>query len=311
MESSVRENVFHIVGVSMIIIFLLSLILNVFVLFIFSSIHKTKGNNITLSIINISIANILQACVYPLNTVTALSKDHYIGKKGCILEGFVVAWFAITAIALLACLGYERLQIAKVVEPTEPELTLCNTRRIASCWVYGFLWALAPLLGWSKYVPEGIGMNCSVDWQLRNSSGLSYTASIFICAFIFPVSVICYTYSSIWWIVKGRIKVPTTVTTGENGGYCINPASTRKQLNLAKTVFLMSVSFCTAWLPYAIVSLVAVIDPTLLSPIQATIPSIMAKTSTIYLPLIYGVRHSAFRKQCMKLFTRGKVTQAN
>ena len=304
MESKVSENVFHIIGVYMIIIFLLSQTLNIFVVFIFSRILKKKSNSVTLTIINISAANIFQACVYPLNVISAFKKDHYLGDEACTIEGFVVTWFSITAITLLTCLGYERLRIVKVVQPTELKLTKYELRRIGACWFHGLFWAAAPLLGWSAYASEGIAMNCSIDWRLRTFTGLSYTTSIAIAAFFVPIFVISFAYGNIWKITKKRSVLAAKELNGENGSYCIRTTNVKKQTDLAITGFVMSISFCSAWLPYAVVSVMAAICPYSVSPMQATIPSIIAKSSTVYLPFIYGMRHTAFRIECIKLFRR-------
>ena len=305
MPSTISDNMFYMTGVAIVTIFGFSLALNIFVIFIFLRILRRKRNNVTFTIINISAANIFQAGVYPLTAITAFRKEYPMKFKECEVEGFIITWFSITAIALLTCMGYERLRIVKRKLPTDSKLTAHDIFRVGGCWIYGLFWAAAPLLGWSRYSPKGIGMVCTVDWHDRSISGLSYTASLFIAAFFAPVLVTCFSYISIWRIVKKQSMTQAKEDIKENGHNSISQSNAGKSFDMALTGFLMTISFLSAWVPFTIVSLIAVINPGLaFTPALETVPYIIAKSSTVYIPLVYGVKHTAFRIECFKLLKR-------
>lgn len=53
-------------------------------------------------------------------------------------------------------------------------------------------------------------------------------------------------------------------------------------------VLVMVVAFLICWLPYTVFALTVVIDPALnISPLAATIPTYLSKTSPVYNPIIY------------------------
>ena len=73
---------------------------------------------------------------------------------------------------------------------------------------------------------------------------------------------------------------------------------------IAKTGFIMAIGFCSAWMPYAVVSMIAVRSPSSVSPLAATVPAIIAKSSTSYFPIIYGLTHSAFKRELIRMVRR-------
>lgn len=53
-------------------------------------------------------------------------------------------------------------------------------------------------------------------------------------------------------------------------------------------VVVMVLAFLMTWLPYAAMALAVVMDSTLhINPIVATVPVYLAKSSTVYNPIIY------------------------
>ena len=55
------------------------------------------------------------------------------------------------------------------------------------------IWPIVPLFGWSSYKPEGVLINCSVDWVSRTVNVVSYNITIFLAGYIIPLIVLIYT----------------------------------------------------------------------------------------------------------------------
>ena len=65
-------------------------------------------------------------------------------------------------------------------------------------------------------------------------------------------------------------------------------ASARAEVSVARMVVLMVVCFLTGWLPYAGLAMVVVFRPDVhISPLVATLPVYLAKSSTLFNPLVY------------------------
>lgn len=62
----------------------------------------------------------------------------------------------------------------------------------------------------------------------------------------------------------------------------------RMEVHVARMVVVMVLAFLLTWLPYAAVALSAVVDSSLhIHPLVATVPVVLAKSSTVYNPIIY------------------------
>ena len=72
-------------------------------------------------------------------------------------------------------------------------------------WLFCLFWAVAPLLGWSSYGPEGVQTSCSLGWEERSWSNYSYLILYTLLCFILPVIIIIYCYSKVLAYMK---KVP-------------------------------------------------------------------------------------------------------
>ena len=66
----------------------------------------------------------------------------------------------------------------------------------------GLFWALAPIFGWSEYSLEGALISCSVEWNKKTTSVMSYNMSILLFVFFIPISILIYTNFMIIRIVK-------------------------------------------------------------------------------------------------------------
>ncbi len=66
----------------------------------------------------------------------------------------------------------------------------------------GIFWAIVPLFGWSEYSLEGAMISCSVEWNKRTASIMSYNISIALFVFILPLVIIIIINGKIVYIVR-------------------------------------------------------------------------------------------------------------
>lgn len=65
-------------------------------------------------------------------------------------------------------------------------------------------------------------------------------------------------------------------------------STNRVEVQVARMVVVMVLTFLMTWLPYAALALTVVVDSTVhVDPVIATIPVYLAKSSTVYNPIIY------------------------
>jgi hypothetical protein len=74
-------------------------------------------------------------------------------------------------------------------------------RSIFISLLMGIFWSSMPFLGWSEYNLEGLMISCSVEWNKKTVSVISYNISIMIFVYIIPLFTFIYTNSRIIYFV--------------------------------------------------------------------------------------------------------------
>ena len=294
------DHVYYIFGIYLVVAFILGLTLNTFVTSIFCRLFKKKPNTVNLILINIGVANTLQTCPPLLwATINSFMREYVLGHTICLVDSVWVTGCAILVINLLAYLGYERYLMVKEMRTTETQVYTKSILLIGGCWIYSLMWGIMPIFGWSRYGIEGIGISCSVKWDLRTLAGISYTACLFLASYVVPIAVICITYYKTWKLIKhseSRIKPDQEISKSNK------VQQTHKKV--AVMGFLMAGAFFLTWTPYAIVSFMSYVNPAIVTPLRASIPAIFAKTSTIYYPLICASKHNGFKAEYRRALER-------
>ncbi|KAL4217149.1 hypothetical protein ACF0H5_023603 [Mactra antiquata] len=175
-------------------------------------------------------------------------------------------------------------------------------------FLYGSFWATGPLLGWSNYKEEDIGIACCVTWEVNNSSALSYTISLCTIGWLLPLTLIAYGYISIALSIRKeqakRQYMHSVSSLNKNK---------RRERKVAITVLIMIGAFVISWMPYSVVSLWSAFGDFHNIPLGVQVaPAIFAKCSIIWNPMIYVARHKHFRRgvkhsvPCLYMLSRSK-----
>ena len=82
-----------------------------------------------------------------------------------------------------------------------------------------------------------------------------------------------------------------------------NNSVLKREKKLIKTTILIVTSFCIAWGPYAVIVLLAQFGTnikTYITPLSTSLPSLFAKTSSVFNPIIYTLTN----RDCKKYFKK-------
>nr|XP_006637846.1 PREDICTED: pinopsin-like isoform X1 [Lepisosteus oculatus] len=252
--------------------------------------YKVLRSPINLLLMNISVSDMLVCAVgTPFSFAASTQGRWLIGKSGCVWYGFVNSCLGMVSLISLAVLSYERY--STMMGSTEADAT--NYRKIGVgimlSWGYSLLWTLPPLFGWSSYGPEGPGTTCSVNWKAKDVNNISYIVCLFVFCLVLPFFVIIYSYGKLLLTVK-QVSVISTVV-----------GRSREQ-RILFMVLAMVICFLLCWLPYGIVALLATFGKSgLVTPEASIIPSLLAKSSTVFNPIIYIFLNKQFYR-CFRAF---------
>ncbi|XP_035862929.1 opsin 4xa isoform X4 [Sander lucioperca] len=167
---------------------------------------------------------------------------------------------------------------------------------IALVWLYSLAWSLAPLLGWSSYIPEGLMTSCTWDYMTSTPANKSYT--LMLCCFVFfiPLGIISYCYLCMFLAIRHASRDVEKLGNQVRKSTLIQQQSIKTEWKLAKIAFVVIIVYVLSWSPYACVTLIAWAGyGSILNPYSRAVPAVIAKASAIYNPIIYAIIHSKYR----------------
>ncbi|XP_067670756.1 rhodopsin, GQ-coupled-like [Haliotis asinina] len=264
---------------------------------------RTSSN---LFITNLAVADLLMSSVdFPLFVASSYSSRWIFGSTVCLMYGATTGVAGLVTINTLAAISLDRF--TAVVTRLNPRHGLSKTKTIICIvliWAYSGAWACAPLFGWSKYMLERIGTTCTFDYLTQTWKNRSFVLSILVGNFVLPLSIIIYSYTRI-------LTAMASIRRGLQSHSAEISIGTRRQRYFFKAevkttiiVIVIILFFCLSWMPYVIVALIGLFgDQSVITPLTAVIPSIVAKTSTVSNPILYSISHPKVRKRIKRLFS--------
>ncbi|KAL7832887.1 hypothetical protein SRHO_G00299050 [Serrasalmus rhombeus] len=211
-----------------------------------TGLHKKLRQPLNFFLVNLAVAGMIMVCFGFIITLTSAFNGYFVfGPTGYAIEGFI------------ATLGGQVSSWASVVLATERCIVVCKPMgsfKFSSTHALGgigFTWlmvascAVPPLVGWSRFIPEGMQCLCGPDYYTLNPAynHESFVIYMFSCHFIVPVTVIFFTY--------GRLVCTVKLAAASQQ----ESASTQKaEKEVTRMVILMVLGFLVAWTPYASVA---------------------------------------------------------
>nr|BAG80976.1 opsin [Triops granarius] len=217
----------------------------------------------------------------------------------CELYAATGAVFGLCSICTLACIAFDRYNLI-VKGMSGPKMTSKRaTILIAFCWAYAIGWSLPPFFGWGRYIPEGILDSCSFDYLTRDSSTKSFGLCLFFFDYVTPLSIIVFAYFHIVRAIFEHEKILREQAKKMNVTSLRSNADQNAQsaeIRIAK-VALINISLWVAmWTPYATIVLQGLLgNQENITPLVSILPALIAKSASIYNPVIYAISHPRYR----------------
>ncbi|KAL3062860.1 hypothetical protein OYC64_002622 [Pagothenia borchgrevinki] len=293
----VPDHAHYIVAIFVFVIGILGVTGNALVMFAFYS-NKKLRNLPNYFIMNQAISDFLMAFTQsPFFFINCLYKEWVFGEMGCKMYAFCGALFGISSMINLLAISIDRyLVITKPLQAINLSSKRRTTVAILMVWLYSLAWSLAPLVGWSSYIPEGLMTSCTWDYVTYTMANRSYT--MMLCCFVFfiPLGIILYCYIFMFLAVRQTGREVERLGTQVRKSTLIKQRSIRSEWKLAKIAFVVIVVYVLSWSPYACVTMISWAGHAkILSPYSKAVPAIIAKASTIYNPFIYAIIHNKYR----------------
>ncbi|XP_071349974.1 parapinopsin-like [Trachinotus anak] len=274
-----------------------AIVLNATVIIV-SLMHKQLRQPLNYALVNMAVADLGTAMTGGVLSVINNAQGYFsMGRTGCVMEGFSVSLFGITSLCTVALIAVERMFV--VCKPLG-QITFQKKHAvggIAVSWLWSLTWNIPPLFGWGRYELEGVGTSCAPDWQNRDPHNVSYILAYFAVCFAVPFAIILASYTKLMWTLRQVSKMA-----------CVEGGAVAKgEMKVASMVILMVLTFLISWLPYATLAMLVVYKPNMeIHPLVGTVPVYLAKSSTVYNPIIYIYLNKQFRKYAVPFLLCGR-----
>uniref|UniRef100_A0A8C2B8B8 Opsin 4xb n=1 Tax=Cyprinus carpio TaxID=7962 RepID=A0A8C2B8B8_CYPCA len=277
----IPDHVHYIIAFLILIIGTLGVTGNALVMFAFY-INKKLRSLPNYFIVNLAVSDFLMAITQsPMFFINCLFKEWMFGELGCKIYAFCGALFGITSMINLLVISVDRyLVITKPLQTIQWNSKRRTSQAILCIWIYSLAWSLAPLIGWSSYIPEGLMTSCTWDYVSPSPTNKSYT--MMLCCFVFfiPLAIIVYCYLFMFLSVRKASRDLERLSTQKSS--FVKQQSMRSEWKLAKIAAVVIVVYVLSWAPYACVTLIAWAGhASLLTPYSKTLPAVIAKSSRV------------------------------
>uniref|UniRef100_A0A493TIH8 G-protein coupled receptors family 1 profile domain-containing protein n=1 Tax=Anas platyrhynchos platyrhynchos TaxID=8840 RepID=A0A493TIH8_ANAPP len=292
----IPDHVLYTVGTCVLVIGSIGIIGNLLVLYAFYSNKKLRTPQ-NYFIMNLAVSDFLMsASQAPMCFVNSLHRGWILGDIGCDLYAFCGALFGITSMMTLLAISVDRyLVITKPLRSIQWTSKKRTMQIIAAVWLYSLGWSVAPLFGWSSYVPEGLMISCTWDYVTYSPANRSYTMILCCCVFFIPLIIIFHCYLFMFLAIRSTGRDVQKLGSCSRKSYLSQ--SMKNEWKLAKIAFVVIIVYVLSWSPYACVTLIAWAGRgNTLTPYSKSVPAVIAKASAIYNPIIYAIIHPRYRK---------------
>ncbi|TRY66876.1 hypothetical protein DNTS_033040 [Danionella cerebrum] len=244
-------------------------------------------------VVNLAVSDLgMTLSLFPLAIPSALAHRWLFGELACLCYAVCGVLFGLCSLTNLTALS--SVCCLKVCFPNHGNKFSSSHARVmlAGVWFYASVFALGPLGNWGSFGPEPYGTACCINWYTpaHDALAMSYIISLFVFCYLVPCTIILLSYTFILLTVRGSHQAVQQHVSPQT-----------KVVDAHALIVKLSVAVCigflTAWSPYAIIAMWAAFsDSEEVPPTAFALAAILAKSSTIYNPMVYLLFKPNFRK---------------
>jgi len=245
-------------------------------------------------IVSMAVADMLESInmIFMLITI-AFYGEWIFGDTMCQLHGFVAMFFLCTSTCSLAVISINRYFIVVRSNQYQQVFTKAKTILIIiSIWVFSFLEALPPLVGWSKFEFQSNKAACMFYF----STSKSY--SIFLIMINVPGLMMVMMFCS--YKIYGEVRHHQAQVHAHAADRHINV----EEIRITKTLIIIIMACVVCFIPPAISNFIEAAQPKSKIPFWLDIvPTVLLFTNHANNPIIYGLFNRHYRHAFKELFT--------
>lgn len=192
---------YAVIGAVISMLGIMSLTGNFIVIYIFTT-TKSLRTPSNLFVVNLAMSDFLMMfTMFPPVVINGFYRTWILGPLWCEIYGLSGSLFGCVSIWSMTMIARDRYNVI-VKGITKKRLTNSGAvLRLLFIWSTCGIWAILPLFGWNRYVPEGNMTACGTDYLTKDWYSRSYIIVYSIWAYLIPLITIIYSY---YFILKVR-----------------------------------------------------------------------------------------------------------
>ncbi|XP_055839713.1 opsin Rh1-like isoform X1 [Episyrphus balteatus] len=278
---------------------------NGMVVYIFSTTKalRTPANLLVLNLAFSDFSMMATAC--PMITINLFHETWVLGPLVCDIYGMLGSIFGCASIWTMCMIAVDRFEVIVKGVAGRPMTVKLAVVKIIGIWVFSAFWTVAPMLGWSRYVPEGNLTSCGVDYLTQDWNPKSYLIAYTIACYILPFFLICYSYWFIMAAVSAHEKAMREQAKKMNVKSLRSSEDANKSTEgkLAKIALISISLWFLSWTPYGILNFMGFFESDALTPTISIWGAAFAKAGSSYNPVVYGISHPKYRLALRERFS--------
>ncbi|CAF2497127.1 unnamed protein product [Rotaria sp. Silwood2] len=124
----------------------------------------------------------------------------------CQLEGFVSYLTGCVHMFMLMMISIIRYGTVLPTNTTKKYFQQHSYISVVICWLLALIFALPPLFNWNKYVPEGLGFHCGLNWFDRSFYSRLYLMLTFSFVYFIPLIVLSIVNIHVYYVIRGLLR---------------------------------------------------------------------------------------------------------
>lgn len=283
-------------AIVLLLIMICGILGNLLVVLVIWKVPRMKGQSYTL-IANLAVADALQSCNIFFVLLTATKGGHWVfGNTACQINAFLTTEFVLSSMLNLTVISVNRY--IKVVHSDKYNTVFAPRPLrfiIAFTWLFPLVYAIPPLLGWSKYVFNPGKCICIFRFALSHSFAFFLVGTVTTPALL----TIVLSYLRIFWIIRTHRR---RVCQDESSSQTQRNPLLAEESQITKNIVVVVVSHIICFIPATVVNVIEIFRQDFDIPFWLDFVSFnLIFVSHANNPIVYGLMNKKYRRSLAQL----------
>uniref|UniRef100_A0A336MTM8 CSON003862 protein n=1 Tax=Culicoides sonorensis TaxID=179676 RepID=A0A336MTM8_CULSO len=296
---------YNILAFFLVVLSIVSCCGNFVVLYVFLT-TKALRTPSNMLIVNLAFSDfMIMFTMCPSMFWACLKETWTLGVLGCQLYALSGSLFGCVSIWTMTMISFDRYNV--IVKGLSGKPLTMGGVALRLLFIYSTctFWAIMPLFGWNRYVPEGNMTACGTDYISQDWLSRSYLCAYSFFVYELPLFLIIFSYYHILKTVFAHEKSMRDQAKKMNVTSLRSSEENKTQsteAKLAKVALMTITLWFMAWTPYLVINWAGMFQLAKITPLFSIWGSVFAKTSCVYNPIVYGISHPKYRAALAKTF---------